>query len=112
MSREPRVYLHDILECCEKVLRYSRGMTRDSLREDEMRHDAIIRNLLVIGEAAKNVPDEVREDIRGVDWRGVAGLRDVLIHAYFRIDDDTMWTVVHEHLPGLRDSVRTYLDRA
>lgn len=112
MSRDPKVYLHDILECCEKVARYAQGMKWDSLREDEMRYDAILRNLLVIGEAAKNVPDEVREDIPGVDWRGVAGLRDVLIHAYFRIDDDTMWTVVQEHLPALHDSVRVYLDRA
>lgn len=55
------------------------------------------------------MPDSTREEIPDVDWRAVAGLRDVLIHAYFRIDHDTLWTVVRDHVPDLRDSVRDFL---
>ncbi len=53
-----------------------------------MAYDATLRNLEILGEAAKNIPDEIRQRYPEVDWRGVAGLRDILAHAYFALDDD------------------------
>lgn len=112
MSRDPKIYLHDILVACEKVLRYTEGIDREDLDSDEMLHDALVRNVLVIGEAAKNVPDDVRGRMPDVDWRGIAGMRDVLVHGYYRIDDDTLWTTVRDEVPELAEAVRSYLDRA
>lgn len=67
--------------------------------------DAVIKNLLVIGEAVKKIPEDLKSEHPSVDWRNVAGLRDVLIHACYRIDDDILWNVVRNKLEGLRDEV-------
>jgi uncharacterized protein with HEPN domain len=63
-----------------------------------MAHDAVLRNLEVLGEAAKNVPSAMRQMDDEVAWRRIAGLRDVLAHAYFGIDDDIVWSVVAEEV--------------
>jgi uncharacterized protein with HEPN domain len=67
-----------------------------------------VTNLEVIGEAAKNVPDEIRAKI-AVDWKKIAGLRDVLIHGYFGIDLEIIWDVVENKLPVLRHEVASYV---
>jgi uncharacterized protein with HEPN domain len=63
-------------------------MTFDAFRRDERTYDAVVRNLEIIGEAAKHVPNDLRCQVPGVDWRKVAAFRDVLAHAYHGIDDD------------------------
>ncbi|MGH9335847.1 MAG: HepT-like ribonuclease domain-containing protein [Vicinamibacteria bacterium] len=110
MSRDWVVFLQDILESCEKVRQYSVGMTREQLRDDDMRYDALLRRLLLIGEATKHVPPSVRNRFPEIEWRAIAGLRDVLIHAYFRIDDDTVWDVIHNDIPKLEARLREPLD--
>jgi uncharacterized protein with HEPN domain len=66
---------------------------------DEMAYDATLRNLEVLGEAAKSIPEEIRQRHPDVDWRGLAGLRDVLAHAYFALDDPTLWKIVQVDIP-------------
>ena len=75
-----------------------------------MAYDAVLRNLQIIGEAAKAVPADVRQRHPEVDWKGMAGLRDVLAHAYFGLDNDTLWDVVITKVPQLRNQVRRILD--
>lgn len=75
-----------------------------------MAYDAVLRNLQVIGEAAKAVPADVRQSHPEVDWKGMAGLRDVLAHAYFGLDNETLWDVVTTKVPQLRNQVRRILD--
>ena len=75
-----------------------------------MAYDAALRNLQIIGEAAKAVPADVRQRHPEVDWKGMAGLRDVLAHAYFGLDNDTLWDVVITKVPQLRNQVRRILD--
>ena len=84
-SRDVRLYLRDILECSHKVLRYTRGLSRESFMADEKTYDAVLRNLEIIGEAARQVHMEVRPCYPEVDWRGISGLRDVLAHGYFHL---------------------------
>jgi uncharacterized protein with HEPN domain len=83
MSRELRLYLADIQVACEKVLRYTNGMEFEQFLADDRTFDAVLRNLQIIGEAVKNIPDDVRERNPEIEWRKIAGLRDVLAHTYF-----------------------------
>ena len=82
MRRDAAVFLDDIIEACEKIRRYTSGFTAEQFRQDDKTIDAVVRNLEILGEAAKNVADETRAKI-AVDWKRIAGLRDVLIHGYF-----------------------------
>lgn len=66
-----------------------------------MAYDATLRNLEILGEAAKNIPEEIRQRYPDVDWRGAAGLRDTLAHAYFALDDATLWKIVRTDIPKL-----------
>ena len=76
MSRDWRLYLEDIERACEKVGRFTQGCDFESFVADERTYDAVLRNLEVIGEAAKRVPDNVRAQMPEVPWRAIAGFRD------------------------------------
>jgi len=101
VSRDWRLYLDDMREACRKVLRYTEGLDLEGLRGDEKTYDAVVRNLEIIGEAAKNIPDSVRGRAPGIEWRKVAGLRDVIAHGYFGIDNAVLWDVVRNKVPVL-----------
>ncbi|MCT7949769.1 DUF86 domain-containing protein [Ancylothrix sp. C2] len=87
MSRSMRLYLEDILTSCAKVKRYTEGMTFEDFQRDERTYDAVVRNLQIVGEAVKNIPQEMRGKYPEVEWRKIAGLRDILAHAYFSIEN-------------------------
>jgi uncharacterized protein with HEPN domain len=101
VSRDATLYIDDMIEACRRVTQYTEGLGRAQLVSGTMAHDAVLRNLEVLGEAAKNVPAAMREMDDTIAWRRIAGLRDVLAHAYFGIDDDIVWSVVVEEVPAL-----------
>jgi len=100
--RDLRFYLEDLLEAIEKIERYTAGLTREEFLANELVADAVIRNLEVVGEVARHIPDELRAKFPEVNWRGIVGFRNVLIHEYFAVDLDVVWTIVANHLPELK----------
>ncbi|WP_396627479.1 DUF86 domain-containing protein [Luteitalea sp.] len=102
MSRDVTLYLDDMVEACRRIGQYTEGLSRAELVNGTMAHDAVLRNLEVLGEAAKNLPADVRGLDVEIPWRRITGLRDVLAHAYFGIDDDIVWSVVAEEVPSLQ----------
>jgi uncharacterized protein with HEPN domain len=95
-----------MLEAARKVISYTDERQMEAFVADEMAYDATLRNLEILGEAAKNIPGEIRQRYPDVDWRGVAGLRDILAHAYFALDDETLWKVVRVDIPQLLNLLR------
>lgn len=110
MSRDESMYLQDIAQSCEKILRFTTNMTQADLVQDEKTYDAVIRNLEIVGEAAKNLTDELKKQLPQIEWRKAAGLRDMLAHAYFGIDDDILWDVIQNKVPQLAKVTRAFLN--
>lgn len=80
-------------------------MSKSQFLSDDKTFDAVMRNLQIIGEAVKQLPMEIRERYPEVAWKKIAGLRDIVTHEYFGIDDDIIWDVVHKKIPGLKPGV-------
>lgn len=91
MSRDARLYLEDIVLACDKIERYTAGFDFDGFVGDDRTYDAVLRNLEVIGEAAKRVPDEIRREMPQIPGRAIAGFRDFVAHVYFALDDQIVW---------------------
>lgn len=109
MSRDVRLYLDDIRESCEKIARYSQGLDFEEFASDEKTFDAIARNLEIIGEAAKHISPEMRQRYASVEWNKIAGLRDVVAHEYFGLDEDILWDIVQNRIPRLLEQIRQIL---
>ena len=105
-TRDWRLYADDIIESCGKIRRFIAGMTFEAFVADERTRDAVIRNLEVIGEAAKNLPDDVIAKAPEVEWRKV---RDVLAHGYFGLNTKVVWSTATTKLDALENAVRGLL---
>ena len=108
MSRDWTFYLDDILESCRKILRYTKEVSFEQFKQDDKTYDAVVRNLEIIGEAAKNIPETIRVKMPGIEWKKTAGLRDVIAHAYFGIDDAILWDVVQHKVPELIQAIEMF----
>jgi len=109
MSRDYRLYLDDIIEAMEKIIRYSADLTLEDFTKDEKTVDAVIRNFTIIGEAVKNIPDEIKAGQPGVPWKEMAGIRDKLVHQYFGIKFDVLWKTIRKRLPQIKPQIISIL---
>ena len=101
MSRNESLYLVDIQESCEKVLKFTKGMKYKDFVNDDLHFDAVLRNLEIIGEAVKNISDDTRQKHLEIKWRKIAGFRDIVAHEYFGVNEETVWDIVENEIPTL-----------
>jgi uncharacterized protein with HEPN domain len=99
--------LDDSIEAARKIERYTAGLSYEEFCDDEKTVDAVLRNFEVIGEAAKNVPEDVQQEYPDVPWREMAGMRDKLIHGYMTIDLEIVWATVENDIPSLLTQLET-----
>ena len=109
MSRNIALYLKDILQNMRDAEEFIQGFSYDQFASDKKTLNAVMRSIEVIGEAAKQVPDEIRLNYSSVPWKEMAGMRDKLIHFYFGVDREAVWLVVKERIPGLKPLIEQIL---
>lgn len=100
-GREWRFYLVDMIGFAEKVVAYTDGLDQERFVASGLNYDATLRNLELIGEAASNIPEEVRKQYPQIPWRMVVATRNRLIHGYLGVDNDTLWSIVQDDVPAL-----------
>jgi len=110
-DRDFRAFLRDILEAGRRIGDNIEGLSYESFRKDTKTQDAVIRNLEIIGEAAKNISDAERARYQELPWKGMAGMRDRLIHGYFGVNLDIVWAVITTELPDILPTVEAILDK-
>ncbi len=100
--RPPDVdWLADIVSAARLIGEFVTGVDREAFEADAMRESAVVRQLMIIGEAAKRVSPEFRANHPEIPWRGMAGMRDVLIHSDRKVDREEVWRIVTESVPAL-----------
>ncbi len=107
--REWRLRVEDILEAIARIERYVEGLTFEQFQADQKTVDAVIRNLEVIGEAVRHLAGQRESLPTGIPWEDIAGMRNVLIHAYFGVDLKIVWHTMVEDLPELKIQVQGLL---
>lgn len=105
-DRDDCDFLADIEDSAEKIVSYMFFMKFDEFCDDSKTIDAVIRNLEIIGEATKSISEQLKLQTPDIAWRGMAGLRDRLIHNYFGVDIEIVWKIASEEIPALLERLR------
>jgi uncharacterized protein with HEPN domain len=111
VSRDPRLYLDDLIEAVENALRFSEGLERENCLPGSMVFEAIVRQIEVIGEAAAHLPPEVQRQAPSIPWVNLIGMRNRLIHGYFAVDPDIVWSVVQHNMPVMLPALKELTER-
>ncbi len=109
-KREMGDYVQDILEAIIEVKDFTAGMEPVDFVNDKKTINAVVRSLEIIGEAAKKIPDGMREKYPDIPWKSMAGMRDKLIHEYFGVDLDIVWEVINVELPPIKPLIQQVLE--
>jgi uncharacterized protein with HEPN domain len=109
MKRDVLLYLSDIIENMRDAEQFIGIRTFEAFRSDKMAVNAVLRSLEVIGEATKNVPEDIRNRRPGVPWRNMARMRDRVIHIYFGVDYTRVWEAVKDVIPTVRPEIESLL---
>lgn len=106
--RDKQRLLH-ILEAIDRLQTFAGNLSKDELEADVLRYYGIVKNIEIIGEAANMLTREFREGHADVNWRVIANMRNFLVHEYFRVDKDIVWSVIHKDIVELKEKVANYL---
>lgn len=105
MSRRERLRLLDILDAIDRTISYAGGMTYSDFLVDRKTQDAVTRNIEIIGEAARALPEDFKERHANIPWDEIIAMRNVIVHQYFGILPDVVWDVIRNELPALRAQI-------
>ncbi len=104
-KRLPKLYLEDISNSISNIEDYTKGITFKDFAQDKKTIDAVVRNLEIIGEASKNIPEKFREGHNEIPWSEMISMRNKVIHEYISVDVETLWKTIKEDLPKLNRQI-------
>jgi uncharacterized protein with HEPN domain len=110
MMKDDSVYLHHIIDAFMQIEYYIDGVSHEEFLSNKLLQDGVIRQLEVMGEAARNLSDDLRNEYPQVPWRQMIGLRNRMIHAYFNVNLQIIWEIVRGDLPDLKRETESILD--
>lgn len=110
--RNYTLYLKDILVAIDSIERFIAGMDLEAFQSDDKTASAVMRKLEIIGEAVKQIREEIRQKHPQVPWKEMAGMRDKLIHFYFGVDYHLVWRAINERLPQVKQEIQKMLQDA
>ncbi len=102
MSKDISFFISHMLESIDHVEEFISGVDKDQFMGNVEKQAAVVRMIIVVGEASKSVPEDIRERYPDVPWKRIASMRDILVHGYFKVDLDVVWTVATEELGPLK----------
>jgi uncharacterized protein with HEPN domain len=105
MSRDYRLFLKDIVEAINSIEEFTAGMSLEEFAVDDKTSSAVLRKLEIIGEAAKNIPEQVKKEHPDIPWKDMARIRDKVSHSYFIVDHEIVWKVVKERLSDVKQKL-------
>lgn len=110
MKRNIKLYLMDILDAMAAIEKFVEGMSFEDFKKDDKTSSAVIRKFEIIGEATRNIPNEIKQRYQDIPWKTMAGFRDKLIHFYFGIKYGIVWDTIKSRLPELKIKIQKVLD--
>jgi uncharacterized protein with HEPN domain len=110
MKRAELLFVNDILQSIVNIKNFSKSLTKETFKKNVLKQSAIIRQFEIIGEAVKNISTATRKKYPHVEWRKIAGSRDVFIHGYFMVDLDKVWDLIKKEVPKLEKQVKRIRD--
>lgn len=109
--KEPLDYLRHIIDECDYLMDASKDIHFDDFLEDGTFQRAFVRSLQIIGDATKMIPEDLRNENPDIEWKKIAGMRDVIVHDYFGVDHQIVWDVIKRHIPILRTKVSNIIEK-
>lgn len=110
--RDWQVRFQDIIDAADRIETYIAGMSEQEFSRDIKTFDAVVRNLIIVGEAIAKIDSDKRESMPLIDWREIVGMRNRLVHEYFRVNQPMVWNAAAQRLPHLVPQLRAELDAA
>jgi len=108
-KRDPSLFLSDMMDAIVKIEQWTAGVSYEKFQTNILLQDAIVRNLEILGEAAKNIPEDIRSRYADIPWKRIAGFRDIAIHDYFGVDFEIVWKILTEGIVAVKPALEKVL---
>jgi uncharacterized protein with HEPN domain len=106
-KRDIQLFIQDVFDCIDKINEYVSGFTDEKeLKKDKKAYDAVMMNFIIIGEAVKNIYEEVRGNYPDVEWREIMAMRNLMVHEYWGVNEGVVWDAIKNDLPELSEIIK------